>query len=112
MRRGDVYRAVLDPVVGSEQAGVRPVIVVSRDSINATGVVAIIVPVTDRLNKKHIYRSHVELKQGEGGLTMDSVALCEQVRAISHNRLQEYMGHISLARISQVSAALRIALDV
>ena len=64
MRRGDVYRAGLNPVVGSEQSGTRPVVIVSRDAINATGVVFIIVPVTARANKKHIYKSHVELKMG------------------------------------------------
>ena len=57
-RRGDVYRAVLSPVVGSEQSGTRPVVIVSRDAINATGTVFIIVPVTDRANKKHIYKSY------------------------------------------------------
>jgi mRNA interferase MazF len=112
VRRGDVYRAALNPVVGSEQSGTRPVVIVSRDAINATGTVLIIVPITARANKKHIYKSHVELKMGEAGLSCDSVALCEQVRAISQNRLQDQLGSLTAARMSQLSAALKIALDL
>jgi mRNA interferase MazF len=112
MRRGDVYRAALNPVVGSEQSGTRPVVIVSRDAINATGVVFVVVPITSRTNKKHIYQSHVELKIGEGGLTADSVALCEQVRACAQARLRDYVGHLSPARMSQINAALKIALDL
>lgn len=112
MRRGDVYLAILDPTQGSEQSGTRPVIIVSRDPINATSVVVIIVPVTSRTNKSHIYPSHVEMKVGEGGLTADSVALCEQVRAIARSRLQKHLGHLSTQRVSQVNAALKITLDL
>jgi mRNA interferase MazF len=112
MKRGDVYRAVLDPAEGSEQAGTRPAIVVSRDAINANSPVVIIVPVTNRANKKHIYPSQVEMKMGEGGLTCDSVALCEQVRAISETRLKNCMGTLSNAGMSRINAALKIALDL
>lgn len=112
MIRGDVYRAVLSPTQGSEQSGTRPVIIVSRDALNASSPVVIVVPVTDRANKVRIYPSHVELKAGEGGLTLDSVALCEQVRAVAKTRLQEHLGHLSRPRMAHVNAALRIALDL
>jgi len=112
VRRGDVYLAILDPTQGSEQSGTRPVIVVSRDAINATSVVVIIVPVTSRTNKSRIYPSHVEMKVGEGGLTADSVALCEQVRAIASSRLQKQLGQLSNQRMSQVNAALKVTLDL
>lgn len=112
MKRGDVYQTVLNPTSGSEQSGTRPSIIVSRDAINASSPVVIVVPVTDRTNKKRLYPSHVELKMGEGGLTCDSVALCEQVRSISVTRLQNVMGHISNQKMSQVNASLKIALDL
>jgi mRNA interferase MazF len=112
IRRGDVYMARLDPHEGSEQAGQRPVVVVSRDSINEHSSVIVIVPVTDRANKKTIYPSQVVLKAGDGGLTKDSVALGDQIRAISSSRLARYMGHVSVPSLSQIGSALKIALDL
>ena len=111
-RRGDVYMARLDPREGSEQAGQRPVVVVSRDSINEHSSVVVIVPVTDRAHKKTIYPSHVILQMGEGGLTKDSVVLGEQVRAISTTRLIRFMGHLPNASIAQIASALKIVLDL
>jgi len=111
-RRGDVYMARLDPREGSEQAGQRPVILMSRDSINQNSSVVVVVPVTDRANKKTIYPSHVILKAGEGGLTKESVVLGEQVRAISTTRLVQYMGHLSGPGITQIASALKIVLDL
>lgn len=110
--RGDVYLSRLDPTEGSEQSGGRPVIVVSREAINRNSPVVIVVPVTDFNNKKRIYPSHVVLKKGDGGLTKDSIALAEQVRAISATRFIKQMGHLSPASITQVGAALKIALDL
>lgn len=110
--RGDVYLARLSPTEGSEQSGGRPVIVVSRDAINRNSPVVVVVPVTDFNNKKRIYPSHVVLKRGDGGLTKDSIALAEQVRAISASRFMKHMGHLTPASIAQVGAALRIALDL
>ncbi len=112
MVRGDVYQAVLDPTQGSEQSGTRPAIIVSRDAINANSPVVIIVPTTDRANKARLYPSHVEINAGEGGLTLDSVALCEQVRAISKTRLNDYLGHLPRPRMAQINASLRISLDL
>ena len=112
MIRGDVYLAVLDPSQGMEQAGTRPVIVVTRDAINKHGPVVVIVPLTSRVTKGRLLPSHVEIKMGEGGLTADSVALCEQVRAISITRLTRELGHLSTTTISQLNSALKIALDL
>lgn len=110
--RGDVYQAALDPIRGSEQGGERPVVVMSRDAINKSSQVVIIVPVTDRANKKRIYPSHVVLKAGDGGLRIDSVALAEQVRAIAVTRLLTRVGQLSPHSISAIGAALKIALDL
>lgn len=112
MIRGDVYRANLNPPRGSVTAGTRPVIIVSRDAINRNSPVVIVVPLTDRSNKSRIYPSHVEISKGEAGLTMDSVALCEQVRAIPASLLDQMMGHLQPTTITKLNAALKNALDL
>ncbi len=112
MIKGDVYLAALDPSQGSEQPGARPVIIVSRDVINKISPVVIVVPLTSRANKKKLVPSHVEIKMGDGGLPADSVALCEQVRAISTTRLIKLLGHLTEFSISQINASLKIALDL
>jgi mRNA interferase MazF len=84
----------------------------SRDAINQSSPVLVIVPVTDRNHKARIYPSHVVLKAGEGGLTKESVALGEQVRAINKTRFTTYVGHLSNNSITQIGAALKITLDL
>jgi mRNA interferase MazF len=111
-KRGDVYMARLNPSEGSEQTGERPVIVVSRDAINQNSPVVIVVPVTDSKHKKRIYPSQVILKAGDGGLTKESVALGEQVRALSTVRFRRQLGHLTAASLTQVAEALKIALDL
>ena len=111
-RRGAVFLARLDPTEGSEQAGQRPVVVVSRDAINQNSPVIIIVPITDWKNKPRIYPSQVVLKAGDGGLAIDSVALGEQVRALSKTRLVKPLGLLSPHSLAAISAALKIALDL
>lgn len=110
--RGDVWIASLDPTKGAEISGQRPVIVMSRDAINRNSPLVIIVPVTGRENKHRIYPSHVILASGDGGLTKESVAVCEQVRAIQSSRLVKQLGHLAPASIVAVGAALKIALDL
>jgi len=112
MLRGDVYEASLDPVQGSEQAGSRPVLIVSRDVINKNSPVVIVVPLTGLEHCPHIYPSQVLIKGGVGGLDKDSVALGEQVRAISKKRLCKHIGHVPPDLMIQVSVALKIALDL
>jgi mRNA interferase MazF len=110
MVRGEVYQADLNPVAGSEQGGKRPVLIVSRDAINVNAPIVIAVPLTSRENKRRLYPTHVEL--GAGGLAKDSVALCEQVRAISKDRLTKKIGQVSPQRMTAVDAALKISLDL
>lgn len=106
----------LEPTKGSEQGGTRPVVVVSRNSINqhlvgnASGLVIVGVPTTDRANLSRLYPSHVELKKGIGGLTMDCVALCEQVRSVAVERLVRYMGTLPSKELAHIEEALRIVL--
>ena len=111
-KRGSIFMAQLDPTRESEQAGMRPVIVVSRDAINEHSSVVVIVPVTNRDNKRRVYPSQIVLKKGDGGLTLDSVVLCEQIRAISSSRLTKYMGQLSANQMSGVASALRVTLDL
>jgi mRNA interferase MazF len=112
MRRGDIYQANLNPAQGSEQAGTRPVIIVSRDAINEHSPVIIVVPITGAENKARIYPTHILLKAGDGGLTKDSIAVAEQVRAITKSRLTLNLGHLKLEHMSLISAALKIAMDL
>ena len=112
MRRGEVYDAFLDPTIGSEQAGRSPVIIISRDAINDASSVVIAVPCTTLQTGRRVYPSQVVLPAGEGGLTVDSVALCEQVRAISKRRLQRRRGTLSSPALDLIEQALRIALDL
>jgi len=112
IRRGDVYVARLNPTEGSEQAGERPVIVVSRDAINQFSPVVIVVPLTSRRKKAKVYPSQVVLEVGEGGLKVESIALGEQVRAISKTRLVRQLGRLSPHGLAAVAVALRTALDL
>jgi mRNA interferase MazF len=112
MFRGEVYQANLDPISGSEQGGTRPVLIVSRDALNANAPIVIVVPLTSRENKKRLYPTHVEFPAGEAALSKDSVALCEQVRAISKSRMTKRIGRVSSPRMSLVDATLMIVLDL
>jgi len=108
--RGDIFSARLDPVEGSEQAGTRPVLVVSRDSINANSPVVVVVPLTDAANVKRTYPSHTYLLNGVGGLKMDSVAKAEQIRAIQVSRFVGYYGRLDREAMGRVEDAIRITL--
>ncbi len=112
MKRGDVFVARLDPVEGSEQAGARPAIVVSRDAINAASPVVVVVPCTTWHEGRRIYPSQVLLRAPEGGLKADSIALGEQVRAIAKSRLRSRWGSLSSAALQQLDLALSITLDL
>lgn len=111
-RRGDVCLAELSPTRGSEQAGLRPVVIVSRDAINRFSPVVIAVPVTGLEHKTRVYPSQVVVPARTAGLTKDSVVLCEQVRAISKERLSRHLGHLPEPIMAVVDEAIRITLDL
>jgi len=104
--------ARLDPVEGSEQAGIRPCIVVSRNAINLHSPVIMITPITDAENLSRAYPSNVLIRAPEGGLRFDSVALTAQTRAISRTRLLRRLGSLQPATLSGINEALRITLDL
>lgn len=112
MNRGDVYDARLNPSEGSEQAGVRPVVVVSRNAINQNSPVIVVVPLTNAANLDRPYPSNVTIAKGLGGLTVDSVALTGQIRAINATRLLRYRGALPAEVMHDINRALRITLDL
>jgi mRNA interferase MazF len=107
-----VFEARLDPVEGSEQAGIRPVIVVSRNVLNEASPVVVVVPCTTWKPERRIYPSQVVLRASDGGLRTDSVALGEQVRAIAKTRLKSRWGSLSPESMQRLERALLITLDL
>lgn len=112
VQRGEVFTANLEPVQGSEQGGSRPVVVVSRDALNRFSPVVIICPITDAANKTKVYPSHVRVPSGTGGLKLESIIVCEQVRAINKTRLGNQFGKFDKKVMTSVDAALKITLDL
>ncbi|MCU0306099.1 MAG: type II toxin-antitoxin system PemK/MazF family toxin [Thermoanaerobaculales bacterium] len=110
--RGDVYLADLSPSRGSEQSGLRPVIVVSREAINRSSPVVVVVPCTSWSSERRVYPSQVVIRAPEGGLRGDSIALGEQVRAITRDRLGERWGSLEPATLHRLDQALLIVLDL
>ena len=92
VKRGDIFYAKLNPVVGSEQGGVRPVLIIQNDIGNAHSPTTIVTPLTSSPNKKPL-PTHLEISKANG-LAGDSLILAEQIRAIDCSRLTDYVGHI------------------
>ncbi len=109
--RGEVWQADLSPMRGTEQSGVRPVLVVQTDRANPHSPHTIIIAFTTRLRAKQL-PSHVLVPAGEGGLTQDSEALAEQIRVVDHRRLLKRLGDLSATRMQEVDDALRTILDL
>ena len=109
MKRGDIYRADLDPVVGSEQGGIRPVVIIQNDIGNLHSPTVIVAAVTTR-QKKAALPVHVRITAAESGLARDSVVLTEQVRTLEKTRLSRYMGSLSAEKLKAVEAALSVSL--
>lgn len=106
MKRGDIYRADLDPVIGSEQGGVRPVLIIQNDTGNLYSPTVIVAAITTRKKKAHM-PVHVFITAEESGLPADSMVLTEQVRTLEKSRLTRYLGHLAdeaMARIDQALA--------
>ena len=106
MKRGDIYRADLDPVVGSEQGGVRPVLIIQNDAGNLHSPTVIIAAITTR-RKKQYMPVHVPISAAESGLPADSVVLTEQVRTLEKTRLSQYLGHLNEPAMARIDRALK-----
>src|SRR5688572_17114423 len=107
--RGDVVWCNFNPVVGSEQAGIRPAVVVQNDAANRTSPCTVVVPFTTKIPRA-LFPSHALVPAGVGGLTQDSVALCEQIRVIDQQRIIRVVGHLDVTRLGELDKALRAAL--
>ena len=108
VKRGDIYYADLSPVIGSEQGGIRPVLVVQNDVGNKYSPTIIVAAITSQINKAKL-PTHVEINALEYGLTKDSVVLLEQVRTIDKRRLREKIGHFDEEKMNKVNDALLIS---
>lgn len=109
IKRGDIYKADLSPVVGSEQGGIRPVVIVQNDMGNRYSPTIIVVPITTRLNKKNL-PTHTKLNNSN--LLKESIALMEQIRTIDKSRLIEFIGVLNESEMNRITEALRISIDV
>ena len=107
--RGDLYSACLDPVVGSEQGGIRPVLVIQNDVGNRYSPTVIVLAVTGQINKTRL-PTHVAIEARGNGLMKDSVILAEQIRTLDKRRLRERIGTVSPEIMEKVSRALKISL--
>ncbi len=111
VKRGDVFYAELDPVIGSEQGGVRPVLIVQNDVGNQHSPTTIIAAITGQLTKAKL-PTHVDLAGRENGLAKNSVVLVEQVRTIDKTRLKEYICTLDKQIMEQVDQALLISMGL
>lgn len=108
VHRGDIYYADLSPVVGSEQGGMRPVLIVQNDIGNKHSPTVIAAAITSRLDKAKL-PTHTEVGGGTCGLAKDSVVLLEQIRTLDKKRLKEKMGTLDVSSMSAVNSALSIS---
>ena len=108
VRRGDIYYADLSPVVGSEQGGVRPVLIVQNDTGNRHSPTVIAAAITSQLGKAKL-PIHIALAAQGSGLPKDSVILLEQIRTLDKRRLRERMGRVDGAVMEQVDAAIAVS---
>ncbi len=111
LTRGDIFLVDLNPVIGTEQAGVRPALVIQIDRANTSSPHTIIVPFTTRI-REAILPSHVKFLAGVGGLTEDSILLCEQIRVIDKRRLVKKVGNITEDNLKKVNVAIRVILGL
>ena len=111
IRRGDIYYADLRPVVGSEQGGVRPVLIVQNEAGNRHSSTVICAAITSKMNKAKL-PTHIELDSRYCDIAKDSVILLEQIRTIDKQRLKEKVCHIDNDIMKRVNEALKISLEL
>ena len=111
IKRGDIFYAELNPVIGSEQGGTRPVLVISNDIGNKYSPTVIIAPITSRTHTKAKLPTHTEVKNFDK-LDKDSIILLEQIRTIDKQRLKQYVGMIPDGIMARVDKALAISISL
>jgi len=108
IKRGDIYYADLSPVIGSEQGGLRPVLIVQNDVGNKYSPTVIAAAITSQINKTKL-PTHIELYAENFGLAKNSVILLEQIRTIDKRRLKEKMGHLETGLMDKVNNAISVS---
>ena len=108
VKRGDIFYADLSPVVGSEQGGLRPVLIVQNDVGNKHSPTVIAAAITSKIGKTHL-PTHIDIHASDFGLARDSVVVLEQIRTIDKMRLKEKMGHLDDVLMSEVNSALAVS---
>lgn len=108
VKRGDIYYADLSPVVGSEQGGIRPVLIVQNDVGNRFSPTVIAAAITSQSDKAKL-PTHIKVNRSVTGLAKDSIVLLEQVRTIDKRRLKEKMGTLDAVSMDQINQALSIS---
>lgn len=108
VKRGDIFYADLSPVVGSEQGGTRPVLIVQNDVGNKHSPTVIAAAITSQTGKARL-PTHISIVGSSVGLTKDSVILLEQIRTIDKRRLREHMGHLDEQQMGQVDTAIAVS---
>lgn len=111
VKRGDIYYANLSPVVGSEQGGHRPVLVIQNDVGNKYSPTIIVVAITSQISKAKL-PTHVEINSKQSNLEKDSVILLEQLRTIDKRRLKEKVSHLGEDVMSMVDQAIKVSLGL
>jgi mRNA interferase MazF len=108
VKRGDIYYADLSPVVGSEQGGIRPVLIVQNDVGNKYSPTVIAAAITSQKDKAKL-PTHIEVTGGSCGLAKDSIVLLEQIRTLDKKRLKERMGTLDNSSMAQINQALSVS---
>ena len=108
IKRGDIYYADLSPVIGSEQGGLRPVLIVQNDVGNRYSPTVIAAAITSKMSKTKL-PTHIDIPGQNAGLSKDSVILLEQVRTIDKQRLKEKMGHLDESTMNHVNNAIQVS---
>ena len=108
VKRGEIYYADLSPVVGSEQGGVRPVLIIQNDVGNRHSPTVIAAAITSQRDKSKL-PTHIEVSADKCGLAKDSIVLLEQIRTIDKKRLKDRMGELDLTSMNKVNTALSIS---
>ena len=108
VHRGDIYYADLSPVVGSEQGGIRPVLIVQNDVGNRFSPTVIVAAITSQQNKTRL-PTHIYIPCCDSGLSRDSVVLLEQIRTLDKRRLKEYMGQLDENAMELIDEALQVS---
>ncbi|MGB9678801.1 MAG: type II toxin-antitoxin system PemK/MazF family toxin [Thermoanaerobacteraceae bacterium] len=111
IKRGDIFYADLSPVIGSEQGGIRPVIIIQNDIGNKYSPTVIVSAITSQINKAKL-PTHIEINGTDYGLNKDSVILLEQIRTIDKKRLREKIGHFDQEMMEKVNEGLQISLGL